>query len=184
MPSACTHWAFLMLWLLLSWHCWLALTCGPRYTHCKPGSSPRKSPSSSTSICSWSLFSPYSANLGNQRDVLPLHFHFFFLLGGGKRTNENANKLWHVASKRFSSSTCKAKACYRPLQTASTCPSGGRGNGAKCSVLMIGVWVENQDSPTKSQFWVSAPKLSRNGRIWKNSTQVLWTVVSAGMGKG
>lgn len=33
-----------------------------------------------------------------------------------------------------------------------------RGKGAKCSGLMIGVWVENQDSPTDSQSWASAPQ--------------------------
>lgn len=66
-----------------------------------------------TPVCTlWSIFIHYPSNLGNYKDVFPHQFHFFFLLEGGERKNENANKLRQVASKFFSSSTCKANALY------------------------------------------------------------------------
>ena len=64
-------------------------------------------------MCLVKYFIHYPANLGNHKGVFPHQFHFFFLLEGGERMNENANKLYQGISKHFfSSSIGKANAWY------------------------------------------------------------------------
>ena len=81
------------------------LTHGPRHAQRKSNSIPFKSPLSSTSMCLVKYFIHYPANLGNHKGVFPHQFHFFFLLEGGERMNENANKLYQGISKHFFSSS-------------------------------------------------------------------------------
>lgn len=117
------------------------LTCGSRHIHGTSNSIPCNSSSSSTSVCLGTYFHHHPANLGNHKDVFHFSFIFSFSWGYGERNNENTNTLWQVASKCFSSSTGKAKAWYPTATNYFHVSPRQRGKRAKCSGLMMEVWV-------------------------------------------
>lgn len=86
---------------------------GSGHAHYRSNSRPCEAAASHPSTCPSTALS--LTNVLTQ-DLAKMHSHFgflfSFLLGDGGRKKENANKLWQVASKRFSSSACKAKAWY------------------------------------------------------------------------